>query len=130
MAKTIADKIIASIVSAFRATFPQLIKKTYNSLEPELRKEISWITQIVSKINDVLQSPGVDVITYVIPGNADDKFVEWARIALPFFLAEIKKPLSNSDKAKLSAELTQERTGFRFVESMISSQAVYEVEKK
>lgn len=128
MAKTIAGKLIAGMVDTFKSLFPYFIQKTYRKIEPELRQEISWITQIVSKINDVLQSPGVDVIAYVIPGNADDKFVEWARIALPLFISKLKEPLSNSDKAKLSAELTHEKTGMKLSQSFITSQVIYEKE--
>lgn len=132
MAKTVAGKIIAAIIKTFKDLFPSFIDKTYRKIEPELRKEISWITQIVSKINDVLQSPVMDFIVEIIPGEADDEFVQWARDILPGFIATInhtgKPSIGNEDKAIASALLVKERTGMELSQALITSQVVYKKE--
>lgn len=132
MAKTVAGKVIAAIVQTFKDLFPSFIDNTYRKIKPELRQEISWITQIVSKINDVLQSPVMDFIVEIIPGEADDEFVEWARNILPGFIATInhtgKPSIGNEDKAIASALLVKERTGMELSQALITSQVVYKKE--
>lgn len=132
MAKTIAGKLIDSIVDTFKSLFSSFIEKTYKSIEPELRQEISWITQIVSQINEGLKNPLIDIITIAIPGTKDDEFVKWARIIIDGTLTHLKNTgvenLSNADKAKLSAEITKERTGMKLSQSFITSQVIYEKE--
>lgn len=125
--KTIAGKLIESIVAVFKELFPSFIEKTYRKIEPELRQEISWITQIVSKINTVIESPGIDVLTDLIPGDADDQFIEWARKILPAY-REIRMWLNNEQKALLSAELLIQKTGMELSQALITSQVVYKKE--
>lgn len=125
--KTIARKLIESIVAVFKELFPSFIEKTYRKIEPELRQEISWITQIVSKINDVIESPGIDILTALIPGDADDQFIEWARKILPAY-REIRIRLNNEQKAILSAKLLQDKTGMELSQALITSQVVYKKE--
>lgn len=130
MAKTIVGKILA----VFKSLFPSFIEKTYKKIEPELRQEISWITQIVSHINEGLKNPLIDIVTTAIPGTKDDDFVKWARIIIDRTLTHLKntgvEKLSNADKAKLSAELTHEKTGMKLSQSFITSQVIYEKENK
>lgn len=126
--KTIASKLIESIVAVFKELFPSFIDKTYRKIEPELRQEISWITQIVSKINVVLESPGIDVLTALIPGDADDQFVDWARKVLPMWIKAFGRHPSNEDKAILSAKLVQDKIGMELSQALITSQVVYKKE--
>jgi hypothetical protein len=127
MGKTVAGKLLSAIWETFKELFPSFIDKTYRKIEPELRKEISWITQIVSKINDVLQSPVTDVITALIPGDADDDFVEWARRVLPALIGSVD-PLTNEGKALISAKLVMDRTDMELSQALITSQVVYKKE--
>lgn len=128
MAKTIVGKILA----AFKSLFPSFIEKTYKKIEPELRQEISWITKIVSHINEGLQNPLVDIITMAIPGTKDDDFVKWARIVVPKLIASLqgtgKLQLSNEDKAIASAKLVVDRTDMELSQALITSQVVYKKE--
>lgn len=130
MSKTIAGKVLASIWETFKELFPSFIDKTYKKIEPELRQEISWITQIVSKINDIVQSPAADVAVALIniKGNPDEAFLSWARQTLPKWIAKYGYDLTNSEKALISAELTKERTDIELSQALITSQVVYKKE--
>jgi hypothetical protein len=132
MAKTVAGKILASIWETFKELFPSFIDKTYRKIEPELRQEISWITKIVDKMNEVLENQGIDILTSVIPGDADNDFVNWARKATSAYLEFVKRKeiaqLKSIDKANASALLTQDRTGMELSQALITSQVVYKKE--
>lgn len=132
--KNKTGRILQSIWQTFKDLFPDFIDKTYKKIEPELRQEISWITQIVSKINDVLKSPVVDIATALIPGNADEEFVKWAKIVVPKLLESLKANnvdyLSPSDKAIASAKLTMDRSNIELSQALITSQVVYKKESR
>lgn len=125
--KTKTGKILQSIWQIFKDLFPSFIDKTYNKIEPEIRQEISLITQIVSKVNDFVQSPLSNVLTDLIPVQADDKFVNWLKLNLPKYL-DLKDKLDGGQKALISAKITQDRTGMPLSQSLITSQVVYQKE--
>lgn len=125
--KTKTGKILQSIWQIFKDLFPSFIDKTYNKIEPEIRQEISLITQIVSKVNDFVQSPLSNVLTDLIPAQADDQFVNWLKLNLPKYL-DLKDKLDGGQKALISAKITQYRTGMPLSQSLITSQVVYQKE--
>lgn len=67
----------------------QSIKKLFEKVEKEVRKDIVIAISVVQRVKLVIDSPVADVITALIPGDADDRIKELLRKELPKILLEL-----------------------------------------
>jgi hypothetical protein len=66
------------------------IKALFDGIPSELKTAIHigvTVTENVKKFGD---SPAADILTALIPGNADDEVKDWLRAKLPAILTELK----------------------------------------
>ena len=59
------------------------ISKLFHKVEDEVKKAIPVAINVVEQIKKVLDSPVADVITAIIPGDADDKLRAKLQLVLP-----------------------------------------------
>ena len=130
MAKTIMGKIINFFLIVFKGKFAVLIDGFYNAIPNKLKPEIEGIIHFVDKLNDYIQSPTVDVITAIIPGNVDDELVKAFRIILPIISDKYKTALTGPQKHEVAANIISGYTGYKFGESAILAEVVFQKIKK
>ena len=66
------------------------ISSLFNGLPEETKSAISIAITITENLKKAIDSPVADVLTTVIPGNADDALVAALRAALPQLLTELQ----------------------------------------
>lgn len=66
------------------------IKSLFDGLPTEFKSAIHIGVIVVEQIKTVIDSPVADVLTAIIPGDADDKIKALLREKLPVLLAELK----------------------------------------
>ena len=65
------------------------IKALYLSLKPETKRAIHIAIEVTTRLNNFVNSTEADILTAIIPGNADDRVKEKLRIILPKLLQEL-----------------------------------------
>lgn len=130
--KTIVGKILAAILSVFKENWREFITKLWKKIPVELKTELLNIVDIVNRIKNYVDSPAVDLITYAIPGDKDDKAVAWLRQKLADITSELNlldKPTgqySSTDLHSIATRLTQEVTGLPFGQAAITIENAYQ----
>ena len=66
------------------------IKALYLSLKPETKRAIAISIEVTTRLNNFVNSTEADILTALIPGNADDRIKENLRIILPEVLKELR----------------------------------------
>lgn len=78
--KTFFGELIQDLLSAFKRTFGDWIKKIWNrSVPDEIKPEVALIIDIVERIKTFVDGPQMDLLVWCIPGTWDDKALAWAR---------------------------------------------------
>jgi hypothetical protein len=95
--KTFIGKILAEILEFFKANWFTFAKKTWKKVPEELKEKVSIGVMIVENIKKIIDSPVVDLITNLIPGELDDKVKDYLRKILPVIL-ESYTELNYSEK--------------------------------
>ena len=67
-----------------------IFRHWFNDLVPELKYAIYYAVEIVENIKYFLDSPIIDVIKDIIPGDLDDEIINKVRIELPKILIKLK----------------------------------------
>jgi hypothetical protein len=66
------------------------IKDQFTGIPAELKTAIHIGVIVTENIKNFVDSPAADVLTMLIPGDADDQIKDWLRAKLPTLLAELK----------------------------------------
>jgi len=67
-----------------------IFRHWFNDLVPELKYAIYYAVEIVENIKYFLDSPIIDVVKDIIPGDLDDEIINKIRIELPKILLKLK----------------------------------------
>lgn len=130
MAKTIVGKILAAILSVFKANWKTFAVKVADKVPDELKEKLNIVIRIVELFKNFVDSPAADVITAIIPGDVDDKIKVFLRDKLKDYkLSEYQK--DNAGHLHLLASyLTQELTELSFGQSAFTIEAAYQKYKQ
>lgn len=129
--KTWLGRVFASIAQLFMNNYESWLKKLWNNIAEDLKPDLINIVEIIERIKSYVDSPTVDLITYAIPGDKDDKAIEWLRAILRTIIAELKlnetpvNELSKTDKQSLATRLTEEVTGLPFDQASTTIKTAY-----
>ncbi|RQO79119.1 hypothetical protein DBR40_05210 [Pedobacter sp. KBW01] len=129
--KTWLGRVFATIAALFMNNYETWLKKLWNNIAEELKPDLINIVQIIERVKSYADSPGVDLITFAIPGDMDDKAVAWTRKVLDNILTElnlIAKPaseLTKVDKQSLATRFTEEVTGLPFDQASTTIKTAY-----
>ena len=66
------------------------IKDLFMGLPVELKTAIHIGVLVTENIKNFVDSPAADILTTLIPGDADDMIKDWLRAKLPTILTELK----------------------------------------
>ena len=66
------------------------IKNLFAGIPTELKTAIHIGVLVTENIKNFVDSPAADVLTTLIPGDADDQIKDWLRAKLPTILTELK----------------------------------------
>lgn len=66
------------------------LKQLFGALPKELKNAINIGVTVVEAIKVAIDSPVVDVLTAIIPGDIDDRIKEWLRAQIPNILVEMR----------------------------------------
>jgi hypothetical protein len=66
------------------------VKALFESIPAELKIAIHIGVAVTENIKNFVDSPATDILTAIIPGDADDQVKSWLRAQLPTILAELK----------------------------------------
>jgi hypothetical protein len=74
----------------FLAKIISTIKQLFSTIPADLQQAVHLAVLLAENLKALVDSPGVDVLTALIPGPADDVAVAALRAALPKILTELK----------------------------------------
>lgn len=132
MAKTIAGKLLQAVFSLFKENWVDFILKLWKKVPTEIKIELSAIVEAVERIKSYVDSPAVDLITYAIPGDKDDKAVAFLRNALNESISKLRlldTPTSEytaSDLHNIGTLMTKEITGLSYGQSAVTIENAYQ----
>jgi len=132
MAKTLFGKALEAILSLFKENWFEFITKLWKKIPSELQEKLVDIVEIVERIKTYVDSPVVDFIASVIPGDKDDKIVSTLRAILRSIIEELKlidtpsSELKATDLQSIATRLTQEVTGLPFGQAAITIENTYQ----
>src|SRR5471030_179371 len=66
------------------------VKALFDGIPADLKIAIHLGVLVTENIKNFVDSPGADVLTAIIPGDADDQIKNWLRAKLPVILTELK----------------------------------------
>ncbi len=66
------------------------IKNLFDGIPAELKTAVHIGVVVTENIKNLVDSPVVDVLTAIIPGDLDDQLKTWLRAKLPVILTELK----------------------------------------
>jgi len=120
--------IVHKILELFIRNWEGFFIKVWKKVPSKLQDELKMIVKVVENIKRVVDSPVADVITAIIPGEADDRMKEWLREVLPKILEKyywIEK--SNPDTFhNIATNLTKELTGMSYGQSAVTIEMAYQ----
>lgn len=79
-----------SILPKFIQNFFSWVKGLVAKVTPEVKTVVEIGIHLVENIKTYVDSPGVDALTAIIPGQADDAIVKAIRAFLPGLLAKLQ----------------------------------------
>lgn len=132
MAKTIAGKVLQAIFSLFKENWVDFILKLWKKVPDEIKVELSTVVNIIERIKSFVDSPAVDLVTYAIPGDKDDKAVAFLRKALNEAISKLRlldTPTSEytaSDLHNIGTLMTKEITGLSYGQSAVTIENAYQ----
>jgi len=132
MAKTLFGKALEAILSLFKENWFEFITKLWKKIPSELQEKLVDIVEIVERIKTYVDSPVVDFIASVIPGDKDDKVISTLRAILRTIIEELKlidtpaSELKPTDLHSIATRLTQEVTGLPFGQSAITIENAFQ----
>lgn len=131
--KTFFGKLIAGLLSYFKSNFPQWIKKIWEKNVPdEIKPEVTLIVEIVERIKTFVDGPGMDLVTWIIPGDKDDKAVQWLRAIFRSVTAEYgltEKPTSEykrGDFQTIVSEMTAQYLDMPYGQAAITAEGGFQ----
>jgi len=109
--KTFFGKLLQGLLSIFKQNWKAFVQKLWNKQVPdEIKPEVSLIVDIVERIKTFVDSPGLDLITWAIPGDVDDKAVAYLRSLLRTITSEYgltDKPTTEYKRGDLQTIATE-----------------------
>ena len=66
------------------------VKALFDGIPAELKTAIHIGAAVTENIKNFVDSPATDILTAIIPGDADDRVKTWLRAQLPAILTELK----------------------------------------
>lgn len=131
--KTFFGAIIAGLLSIFKNNWKDWVKKLWNKQVPdEIKPEVTTIVEIIERVKTFVDGPGLDLITWAIPGDKDDKAVEWLRsifrsTTAKYGLTEKKvEDYERGDLQTLASEMTAQYLGMPYGQAAITVQGAFE----
>ncbi|MBB6236476.1 hypothetical protein HDC90_001088 [Pedobacter sp. AK013] len=129
--KTWLGRVFASIAALFMNNYEAWLKKLWRNIAEELKPDLITIVNIIERIKSYVDSPVVDMIAVVIPGDKDDKAIAWLRSVLRSIIEELKltdtpsADLSKTDLQSLATRFTEEVTGLPFDQASTTIKTAY-----
>lgn len=123
--KVFVHKILELFIRNWEGLFIKIWKKVPHGLQ----KELNIIVKVVENIKRVVDSPVADMITAIIPGEADDRMKEWLREVLPKIIAtyHARSGIKESDcYHNIATNLTKELTGMSYGQSAVTIEMAYQ----
>lgn len=129
---------IKGILSLFISNFPAFVSRLFSKIPDELKMQLKVIIQVVENIKYFVDSPAADILTAVIPGEADDKLKQWLRATLPEVLnylgliTDAGIQLSDDPDTKaaqlhsIGTILNKKLTGSSFGQAAITTEVIYQ----
>jgi len=77
-------------IQSFLSKIWQEIKDLFSAIPSELRTAIHIGVIVTENVKNFVDSPAADILTTLIPGDADDEIKKLLRAKLPTILAELK----------------------------------------
>lgn len=131
--KTFFRELIQDLLSAFKRTFADWAKRLWKrSVPDEIKPEVALIVKVVENIKAFVESPGIDMITAVIPGDWDDEAVALLRRLLRGIFHEEgldDKPTSELTRGQLqtiASELTARYLDMPYGQAAITTEVGFQ----
>lgn len=77
-------------LKTFIANIWKSIKAIFDSMPSDMKTAIHIGVVVTENMENFVDSPAADILTALIPGEADDLVKTWLRAQLPVLLAELK----------------------------------------
>lgn len=126
MSKTIVGKILAAILSVFKANWKSFAIKTADKVPNEVKEKLNIVIRVVNLFKQFVDSPTADIITAIIPGDVDDKIKEWLRERLKDYKLEEYQADSEGHLHLLASYLTQDMIEIPFGQAAFTIEAAYQ----
>lgn len=129
--KTWLGKVFASIALLFMNNYESWLRKLWINMSEDLKPDLVNIVNIIERVKSYVDSPGIDLITWAIPGDKDDKVIAWLRSTLDNIMHELNLldipvgDLSKTDKQSLATRFTEEVTGLPFDQASTTIKTAY-----
>lgn len=109
--KTFFGKLLQGLLEIFKNNWQEWVRKLWNKQVPdEIKPEVTLIVEIVERIKTFVDGPGMDLVTWIIPGNDDDEGVAFLRTIFRSTTAEYgltEKPTSEYKRGDLQTIATE-----------------------
>lgn len=91
-------------IKSFFQNLKAKVKAFFVKIFPKAKTAIHWGIEVTEKLNTALSTPLTDVVTFLIPGDYDDKIVAILRTKLPKILIGLNlvdKALESKDASAI-----------------------------
>jgi len=127
--KTIFGKIIAAVLSVFISNWPSFVSKLWKKVPNDLQDKVTIGVRVVELLKSCIDSPIADVITYIIPGELDDKIKDHLRAVLPVILEKWESMSGEAIYHGIATEINSELTGMTYGQSALTTEVAYRAVK-
>lgn len=131
--KSWLGKVLATVLSIFISNWEQFAEKLWGKVPDPLQDKVNITISIVERLKSIVDGPGADFITSLIPGDLDDKLKLWLRANLPVILEKAKvvtgQPLTFGQKVEVAAKITAGITGMDEEQAVITNVGGYKAYK-
>lgn len=124
--KTILGKFFAAVGKLFKDNWKEYALKQAKKIAEDLKDELLPVIGIVNKIKEMVDSPLIDIIVAVIPGDWDDKLRSEVSELLAVVLQKYNDFTDPGDLHTIATKLTEKVSGMSFGQSAATIQFLYE----
>lgn len=118
---------VHKVLELFTRNWEGFFIKVWKKVPYSLQKELNIIVKVVEKFKDVIDHPATDLLTEIIPGEADDRLKEWLRKVLPDLLHKYYWDKKNPDTFhNIATHLTKELTGMSYGQAAVTIEMAYQ----
>ena len=125
--KTVFGKIIAALLSVFISNWPSFVAKLWKKVPDDLQDKFMIGIKVVEALKRVVDSPVVDLVTAIIPGDVDDKIKDKLRELINRVLDDYDwEDMSSENSHLIATKINQELTGLPFGQSALTTEVAYQ----